>query len=144
MSDVFEKKIMIIDDNNFSRQLLAIKLKKDGFKALHIPDTSVEAWEQIAHAQLSNDPFHLIITDLNMPDLDGMELISKIKEDELIKSLKVIVVSADADQIIQDITLNLGASAYLVKPVVPKEFIAVVKAVLNEQELTEVKGAFGA
>lgn len=142
MSDLVNKKIMIIDDSEFSRVLHSIKLKKHGYQNLTVPETSVEAWEEIANAQVSDEPYDLILTDLNMPDLDGMELISKIKDDPMSKDLKIIVISADADKIIQDIALSLGASAYIVKPIVPKEMLAVVEAVLENKELPEIKGMF--
>ena len=144
MSGMFEKKIMIIEDNEFSRVLITTKLKKNGFKNLSVYGSSVEAWEEIARTVLVDNPFDLIITDLNMPDLDGMDLISKIKDDPLSVKLKIIVVSADADQFIIDFVLALGACAYLVKPFLTNEMVAVVEAVLSDRDIPEVKGMFPA
>ena len=141
---MFEKKIMIIEDNEFSRVLITTKLKKNGFKNLSVYGSSVEAWEEIARTVLVDNPFDLIITDLNMPDLDGMDLISKIKDDPLSVKLKIIVVSADADQFIIDFVLALGACAYLVKPFLTNEMVAVVEAVLSDRDIPEVKGMFPA
>lgn len=142
MSELQNSKIMIIDDNEFSRVLISVKLKKHGYYNLSIPETSIDAWDEIAHVQITDEPFDLIITDLNMPGLDGMDLISKIKEDPFSRDLKIIVVSADADQTIIDITKTLGASAYIVKPFVTKEMLAVVEAVLKDEEIPEIKGMF--
>ncbi|MBT4790994.1 MAG: response regulator [Halobacteriovoraceae bacterium] len=142
MSEVLNHKIIIVEDNEFSRILVVSKLKKHGFTNLSYPESSVEAWEQIAEAQLSDEPFDLVITDLNMPDLDGMDLISKIKEDPFSESIKVMVISADADQYIIDITKSLGAVAYMTKPVVEEELVAVVEAVLLGKKIPKVKGMF--
>ena len=133
---------MIIDDNEFSRVLISVKLKKHGFHNLTIPDTSIDAWNDIANGHLSDKPFDLVITDLNMPGLDGMDLISKIKDDPLSEDLDIIVISADADQTIIKITKTLGACAYLVKPFITAELLAVVEAVLKGEEIPAVKGMF--
>lgn len=143
MSDLLNKKIMIIDDNEFSRTLVMVKLRKHGYENLILPQTSIEAWDKIANAQLSDHPFDLVITDLNMPGIDGMDLISKIKEDPLSENIEIIVVSADADQTIINITKTLGARAYLVKPFVTKEMLAVVEAVLRKEEIPKVRGMLG-
>jgi two-component system chemotaxis response regulator CheY len=144
MSDLYKKKIIIVEDSEFSRLLIDVKLKNAGFTNTHLPSSSVEAWEQIAQAQLSDHPFDLVISDLNMPDLDGMDLLSKIKDDPMSEKLKVIIVSADADKPIQNIALSLGASAYVTKPFVPEELIKVVKAVLQGEEIPPIKGMFPA
>lgn len=133
---------MIVEDNEFSRVLLQVKLQKHGYTNLFAPESSVEAWEKIAQATLSDEPFDLILTDLNMPDLDGMDLISKIKEDPMSESLKIIVVSADAEEFIINICKSLGALAYITKPIVPEELIAVVEAALLGKEIPKVKGMF--
>lgn len=143
MTELKTKRIMIIDDSEFSRTLIRAKLKRSGYSALCVPESSIEAWDMIANSVLSDEPYDLIITDLNMPGLDGMELISKIKEDPLSESLKIIVISADADQKVIEIVRSLGASAYIVKPFITSEMLAVVEAVLLDKEVPEIKGAFG-
>lgn len=142
MSELLDKKIIIVEDNEFSRILVWVKLKNHGFTNLHIPGSSVEAWEKIANDQLTDHPFDLVITDLNMPDLDGMDLISKIKDDPLSEELKIIVISADADKIVIDICKSLGALAYITKPIVVSELIAVVEAALLGEEIPKIKGMF--
>jgi len=117
-------------------------LKKHGFTNIVLPDTSIEAWEKIANGVLSDDPFELVLTDLNMPGLDGMDLISKIKEDPMSAHIRVIVISADADDSVIGIVKTLGALVYLTKPVVFKELIAVVEAALLNEEIPHTEGMF--
>jgi putative two-component system response regulator len=131
MNEYENKKIIVVEDSAFARLMVCGKLKKLGYKNITMPDTSVEAWEQIADAQLSDYPFDLVITDLNMPDLDGMDLIEKIKSDPLSESLKIIVISADADEIIIKVTLSMGALGYLTKPVEEKDLKDMVHSALS-------------
>ena len=85
------QRIIVIEDSEFSRLLITSKLKKFGYTNIDQPPGAIEAWEMIADAFVSGTPYDLVITDLNMPGLDGIELIEKIKEDELSKNQKVIV-----------------------------------------------------
>ena len=142
MSSILNKKIMIIDDSQFSRMMIFLKLEKEGYTNLSVPETSIEAWDEIANCQLSDDPFDLVITDLNMPGLDGMDLIAKVKGDPLSEKIKMIVISADADKTVIGITKTLGAAAYIVKPFVVHEMLSVVEAVLKDEKIPEIKGMF--
>ena len=142
MNSLYSSKIIIVEDNEFSRYYVYTKLKKEGYQNLSMPESSVEAWEEIAEATVQGEPFDLVITDLNMPDLDGMDLISKIKEDPMSADTNILVISADAEMAIQDICLTLGAIAYMTKPVVAEELSAVVEAILTGSKIPEIKGMF--
>lgn len=117
MEEYIHKKILVVDDIAMSLVYLANQLIKLGFQNIHQFTDSVEAWEAFAEAQLSDEPFELVFTDLNMPGLDGMDFISQIKNDEMSKNAKVIVVSADADPLVIDEALEKGASEYITKPI---------------------------
>ena len=142
MKEILNNKIMIIEDSEFARAMIMVKLKNSGFHNLDLPDSSIEAWKRIADAQVNDNPYDLIITDLNMPGLDGIELISKIKEDAMSEKLKLIVISADADRAIINICKSLGVLAYFSKPFVGEELVAVVRAIFLDQEIPEIKGMF--
>lgn len=142
MSELFKKKLIFIEDNELARAIIMSKLLSAGYSNIAQPTTSIEGWELIVEAQLNNEPYDLVITDLNMPDFDGMDLISRIKEDPASASLKVIVISSDSDASIIKITKELGALAYLTKPIVTEELLGVVEAVLLDKEIPEVVGMF--
>jgi len=112
-----EFKLITIDDSSFARVVLNNQLKSIGFENIDIPDDSAEGWELIAESLVDDEAYDLVITDLNMPSLDGMDLIKKIKDDPGSTHLKILVISADADPIIINSVLELGAEDYLVKPV---------------------------
>ena len=138
MDQIKNKKIIIAEDNEFSRVLVSTKLRKFGFENITSPESSVEVWELIAESTLNDKPYDLLITDLNMPDLDGVDLISKIKDDPLSEKLNIIVITADADNSIKQICQALGVQAYITKPFDVKNFIDIVSASLNGDKITEV------
>ena len=140
MSVLEDKKIIIIEDSSFSRAIIYSKLKKIGFSNIAMPETSLEAWDQIIDSHISNEPFDLVITDLNMPDLDGMDLVERIKSDPATVNIKVIVISADADKIIIKAALQTGANSYLTKPIEDFEFRKTVLKFLGVTE-SDIKNA---
>lgn len=97
--------------------MLKSSLKSIGYENIHCFRNSVEAWESFCLEQLSDEPFDLVMTDLNMPGLDGMDFVTQIKSDKLCKDTKIIVVSADADPLIIDEAMNKGVEEYIVKPI---------------------------
>ena len=131
MKDLFQSKIIVIEDSEFARAVLVTQLKKIGYTNITAPSGSVESWELIADGHATGDPYDLVITDLNMLDLDGMDLISKIKEDQISKNQKIVVISADADKVIINVAYSMGILGYLVKPVEIEELEVAVKDALN-------------
>lgn len=103
-------KILIVDDSPTIRKFLNITLKIKGYEILSAAD-GMEALEL-----LPNENVNLIITDLNMPNIDGFNLIAKLRENDLYKHIPIIVMSNLSDN--EDITraLKLGANSYLLKP----------------------------
>lgn len=132
------KKIIVVEDSMFSRAIIVSRLKRLGFSNITSPESSIESWELIANSQLSDEPFDLVITDLNMPELDGMDLIDKIKSDSFSEMIPIIVISADADQLIKNIVLKMGASSYLTKPLDMGEFINALQDVFNEKIIFDI------
>ena len=73
-----------------------------------------------------------------MPDLDGIDLISKIKEDPMSEKLKVIVITADADRSVKSICEALGVLAFFTKPFREDSFSEIVLAALEDKPIPEV------
>lgn len=117
MEEFLEKKILVVDDIPMSVAYLVKQLKSLGFSNIIQFTDSVEAWESFAQAQLSDNPYDLVITDLNMPGMDGMDFIAQIKNDEMSKETKVIIVSADHDPLVIDEAMDLGVAEYITKPI---------------------------
>lgn len=140
MDNVFKAKLMVVEDSDFSRAMVVSNLKRIGFEIIDCPETSIEAWEQIASAHLNDEPYDLVLTDLNMPGFDGIDLISRIKEDPMSAKQKIVVISADADPGIQMICRQLGVLAYFTKPLRPESFEEVILAIVRgDEKIPEVK-----
>ena len=140
MKEILDSRILVIDDSEFSRALLKTALGKIGFHNVHYTESSIEGWELIANSHVEGNPFDLVITDLNMPELDGVHLIQKIKEDPVSRNQKVIVVSADADMGIKMVCKALGVLAYFTKPIKPRSLEEGLFAIFEgKEEIPEVE-----
>jgi len=137
MKDHLKKNIMLVEDSEVGRILIMRVLENIGYQNITAPESSVEAWEKIAQTTLNQDPYDLIITDLNMPDLDGMDLILNIKQDELSEKLKVIVVSAEADPKIVELLKDLGICGYFSKPIKEDHFKITLEQIFNDQDVSD-------
>lgn len=131
MKEFLDKKILIVDDIPMSVAYLMKQLKGLGYTNIIEFTDSVEAWEAFAEAQLSDQPFDLVMTDLNMPGLDGMDFIAQIKNDEMSKDTKIIVVSGDHDPLVIDEAIEKGVAEYITKPVNAEELADKLKFVFE-------------
>ena len=118
--------VLVVDDRAPKRYLLVNWLKRAGY-AVNEACSGAEALESIdAHS------FDLIVLDVRLPDISGLEVCKRIKEDPRHSSIPVVHVSAHAvDPSDRTLGLISGADAYLVEPIDPRELVATVQAVLR-------------
>lgn len=123
--------ILVIDDHKDIVWLLSETLSPDyRIKATYHAEEALEFLKQHTPA--------LIITDLMMPDTDGLELIALIKENKYTRHIPLIIVSAKISDKEQAAGLNLGADAYLTKPFSPTVLLSVVNRLMaNQRELKD-------
>lgn len=120
-----KKVILVADDSPTIRKFVSIALSVKGYEIIPCAD-GMEAMEI-----LPNHKVDLVITDLNMPNLDGFELISSIRKNDSYKDLPIIVLSSlGATEDIQK-GLECGANSYLIKPFDPKRVVYEVSKYLN-------------
>ena len=120
------KKILIAEDSSTMRSLIGSTIAAmgdydvveaaNGFEALRI---------------LPREMVDLVITDINMPDINGLELISFIRSNVNYKSLPLIIISTEGSEKDRQKGLNLGADAYLVKPFVPEDLQNLIRKFLG-------------
>jgi adenylate cyclase len=122
-------RILIVDDNEVNRDILVTRLEIHGYELLQAAD-GVEALE--AAKQHLPD---LILLDVMMPKMDGIEVTKRIKADASLPFMPIILVTAKADS--KDVVegLEAGADEYLTKPVDQMSMVARVKSVLRIKEL---------
>ncbi len=118
-------KILVVDDEDNIRELLKFSLEKNGFVVKEASDG-----EQ-ALTVLSNYIPDLIILDLMLPQIDGLEVCRRIKSNSNTAGIPIIMLTARAEEIDKVLGLELGADDYITKPFSPREVVARVKAVLR-------------
>jgi len=127
------QRILIVEDSATMRSFLASSLEE-----LDLPVKITEAesgFEALRH--LPRESFDLVVTDINMPDINGLELVSFVKNNERYRSIPLIIVSTEGSDRDRDKGLGLGADAYLVKPFDPDELRQLVRDLLSRPQDTE-------
>jgi two-component system chemotaxis response regulator CheY len=124
------KRILIVEDSPTMRSLITSSLE-----GLEIPVKVVEVasgFEALRH--LPRQQFDLIVTDINMPDINGLELVSFVKTNAAYRDTPLMIVSTEGSERDRDKGLELGANAYLVKPFEPEDLREVARALLAGDE----------
>jgi len=122
--------ILIVEDNPISLKILDINLRENGYEVLTAPDPK----EALDHLE-ANPNIKLIITDIMMPGMNGLEFISKVKTNVEWKKLPFIIISAMSNKKTVTKAIALGCQHFLVKPVQSKKLLKMVKGILPNQRL---------
>ena len=125
-------RLLVVDDSDTSRMLLEVILKGEGFEDLRFADSAREAMEMLKAGE-ENAP-DLVLMDLNMPDMNGIEAIKRIKADPDTVDIPIIMVTASDDVNRLEQAFEAGATDYILKPVSKIELRARVRAVLKLKE----------
>jgi two-component system chemotaxis response regulator CheY len=122
--------ILIVDDSKTVRNLIAFILKKDGFKVTAAED-GIDGLEKLYSAK---QPVDLLISDINMPRMDGFTFIRTLREQDAYRDLPIIVLSTEGQEKDIQAGLQLGANMYMVKPAQPEKLMRNVKMLLGGQK----------
>jgi len=127
-----EKVILVVDDSATVRKFVAASLNIKGFRVVTAGD-GVEAMEL-----MPKENFDLIVTDLNMPDMDGYEFIRSVRETPEFRNIPIIVLSSMTNLKDKDLALEVGAIAFLEKPLsaeaIQREVFRFVNKTAENQE----------
>ena len=119
-------RILIVEDSATMRSLLATALED-----LDAPVKITEAASGFeALRELPRNHYQLVVTDINMPDINGLELVSFIKTNAQYSQIPLVIVSTEGSERDRDKGLGLGADAYIVKPFEPETLRQVVRDLL--------------
>ena len=121
------KHILVVEDSSTMRSLIVSTLELlDDIEITESP-SGFEALKILPH-----EKFDLILTDINMPDINGLELVSFVKNNQEYKSVPLIIISTEGS--IKDVErgMALGADEYITKPFKPEELQSVVKKYLDK------------
>jgi two-component system chemotaxis response regulator CheY len=118
--------ILIVEDSPTMRQLIMFSLKRMGDCALVEASDGVDGWKK-----LSGQEFDLILTDINMPVMDGLKLVSLIRNDEKKKNIPIIIITTEGAEEDRKRGLSLGANDYISKPIQSHTLLEVVKKYIS-------------
>jgi two-component system phosphate regulon response regulator PhoB len=131
---VSRQTILVIEDEDDLREVVAYNLKREGFEVL----ATGSGREGLNKARVRAPD--LVLLDLMLPDLDGLEICRRLRADRLTARLPVIMVTAKGEESDVVLGLGLGADDYVAKPFSPRELVARVKAVLRRGPLHDEQG----
>ena len=126
MDHMSEYNVLIVEDSPTMRQLIAFALKR--IRGVRI----VEANDGVdGLKKLSSERFDLILTDINMPIMDGLKLVSLVRNDSNYKSIPIVVITTEGAQEDRERALALGANDYITKPIQPTKILDVARNLLK-------------
>lgn len=121
-------KILVVDDELNIRELVKFNLEKSGYKTMEAEDG------QTAVRMAKTEKPELIVLDLMLPGIDGLEVCRLLKNARETSAIPIIMLTAKSEEIDKVIGLELGADDYLTKPFSPRELLARIKAVLRRSQ----------
>lgn len=127
------EKVLIVDDEQNILELLEFNLKKEGYDVLRA-DTG-----EMAVAILEKIRPDIVLLDQMLPGIDGLNVLKKIRSNESLARMPVIMVTARSEEIDKIIGLELGADDYITKPFSVRELSARVKALLRRTKKTDIQ-----
>ncbi|OUR99957.1 response regulator [Halobacteriovorax marinus] len=109
-------KILVIDDMATMRKIIKNMLTQIGFKNITEADDGSTAWPMIQDALKSPEPYEFIVSDWNMPQMSGLDLLKNVRDTEELKKLPFLMITAEAEQGNVVIAVKAGVSNFIVKP----------------------------
>ncbi len=126
--------ILIVDDSLPMRSVIKRTFKAAGYanSEFHEAANGKEAFEL-----MKNGWIDIVITDYNMPVMNGLELVKKIKKDDLLKDIPVVVISTEGSKSKVKEFINCGAAEYITKPFTPEVIRDLITGILGETSYDE-------
>jgi DNA-binding response OmpR family regulator len=134
------KKILVIEDEKDIRELLTLYLKREGY------DVQIAKDGETGLRKASQERFDLVLLDLMLPQLDGLEICRNLRSRPPTADLPIIMITAKAEEADRIVGLEMGADDYITKPFSPREVMARVKAIfrrLGKPRVNEIQREYG-
>ena len=125
MADGKQLSALVVEDSPPMRKMIVFALGRVRELSVTEADDGVDALRQIAAAK-----FDLIITDINMPILDGLKLVKRLRADEAYKDVPIIIITTEGAEEDRERGLALGANAYIAKPIQSSHLIKTISELL--------------
>ena len=132
--------VLIVDDSNTMRAVIKKVISISGFKM----DQCIEAGNgKKALDVLTDNWVDVIISDINMPKMNGFELLKKLKEDDLLKNIPVILISTESSEKRMQDAFDMGAKGFIKKPFTPEAVKKILYEVIGVSDEGEYEGDRG-
>jgi len=128
MNQKYNKTILVVDDEEHILELIKFNLEREGYTVL-LCDNGEDSIPMI-----QNNVVDLVVLDLMLPGINGMEVLKKLHRIDAFENLPVIMLTAKSEETDRILGLELGADDYITKPFSVRELIARIKAVLRRSE----------
>jgi len=109
-------KILVVDDMSTMRKIIKNMLTQVGFTNITEADDGATAWPLIEGAIKEGKPYEFILSDWNMPQMSGLDLLKKVRETSGLEKLPFLMITAEAEQGNVVIAVKAGVSNFIVKP----------------------------
>jgi two-component system chemotaxis response regulator CheY len=119
-------KILIVDDDKTTRKLLSLFLKESGFEVV-TAENGLNALEK-----LGSDTFQLVLTDLNMPFMDGIEFLRSMKSNPGTSNIPALMLTTETDEEERERAMKAGADGFLSKPVTADVVASKIRQMIGE------------
>ena len=120
------KNILIVDDSESIRVVVGMALRSEGYNVI-VGEDGQHGLELL----LENDGINLIISDLNMPRMDGISFLNEVRKLDKFKYLPILILTTESQESKKMEAKNSGATGWIIKPFVKEKLIAVVKKVMH-------------
>jgi two-component system, chemotaxis family, chemotaxis protein CheY len=120
--------VLVVDDSRVMREMVIACLRAHGSLTFTHAESGLEAIEQ-----LSLKPFDLVVLDLNMPDIGGIEVVEFVRSRDNLRQLPIIVLTTRGDEVSRARALEVGASRFMTKPFTPEALLAEVRVLLGSE-----------
>jgi two-component system chemotaxis response regulator CheY len=117
---------LVVEDSPTMRQLIVFALRRLQSLKVTEADDGVDALRKLQAGK-----FDILITDINMPIMDGLKLVSLVRKDETHKDIPIVIITTEGAQEDRQRALALGANAYITKPIQAPQVINTVKELLH-------------
>jgi two-component system chemotaxis response regulator CheY len=120
------KTILAVDDSASMRQMIKLTLRNAGYEVIEAGDG------QQGLSQIRRNAVHMILTDLNMPVMDGMVFIRELRKLPDCRGIPIVFVTTESDAEKKSQAKAAGATAWITKPFQPEQLVAVARKVIGE------------
>ena len=117
---------LVVEDSPPMRKMIVFALSRIRELSVTEADDGVDALRRLASTR-----FDIIITDINMPILDGLKLVKRLRADETYKDTPIVIITTEGAEEDRQRALALGANAYIAKPIQAPQVIGVVREILS-------------